>query len=227
VLTQFKIFTFKNVEFIPQLDWKGKLRLVIATVALGGIAALLILQVLQEFFPDEPVTKLMEDMQENANLAAFLQADRLVEQLGIFTIPGIEDLGGLQFGNRLLRWAAGPTIMAIVDSIEGAGRFASKMMDGERSVDKQEQAERFVVKLIRSWMPGGTELVRVKRAMDEAKDPEEALRILINMTTKEQEKRHQKILRDQSRAPKPGRFGAPAFGKSSLGKPAFPKASGF
>ena len=178
VLMQFKTFTFKEIEFIRQLDWKQQVKFVVATIALGGPAAFLILQALQRFWPDDDITKLAEELQESYNVAAFLQAEQLTRQLGVFTIPGLEDLGGWEFGNRILSWAAGPTINSFIQTAQDAGRWVADPEGSNRA--SMTPAERFVTTLIRSWMPGGTEILRVKRAMDEADSPQEALRILIN-----------------------------------------------
>ncbi len=180
ILMQFKTFTFKELEFIRGLTPKQKIKFAAATVALGGFAALLILQAMKHFFPNSEVTKHMEQFQESANVAGFLHADRLVDQLGVFTVPGLEDLGGGQFGNRILRWAAGPSISSILDSIQGAAQFAAAKNKAEPPLKKQERAEKFLATLIRGWVPGGSEIMRVKRAVDEAKNPEEAVRILVN-----------------------------------------------
>lgn len=181
ILMQFKTFQLKEIEFIRQLTPKQKLKFVLAVLVLAGPAALLIYQAMKRFMPDDEATQLMEEWQETYNVAAFLHAGKLSEQLGIYTIPGMESLGEWEYGNRLLKWAGGPTIAAMIDQIASAGRFAvagEPLKEGPRG--GRSAAEQFLVTTIRGWLPTGTELLRARRAMEEAKTPDEALRILVN-----------------------------------------------
>jgi hypothetical protein len=220
VLMQFKTFTFKELEFIEQLPWKGKLKFLIATLLLGGPAALLIVQGLKTFFPHSDITKKAEELQESANLAALLHSQRIVDQFGIFTVPGLEDFGTANFANRMFAWAAGPTVNAMADTIMKSGIAVASMGPGEKPYRKRMKrpssptlrameapfdlavkgmrsvgvdrgpAEQWILGMIRDWAPGGAELLRAKKAMDEAKTPQEAVRILFNFVEEDKKKRH-------------------------------------
>lgn len=97
----------------------------------------------------------------------------------------MDSLGGYQFKDRMLRWAAGPTITAMLDSIQDAARFAKN----------PEKAEKFMGTLLRSWVPGGIQLQRVGRAMENARTPDEALSILLNAAPEQKKRATPKELR--------------------------------
>jgi hypothetical protein len=189
VLMQFKTFTMKEIEFIRQLDWKQRMKFIAATLLLGGPAAFLIVQALKMFFPDADITEKAEELQESANLAALLHAQKVVDQFGVFTVPGLEDFGGANFTNRMLGWAAGPTVNAMLNTVQASGVAMGAGKDQPRtSEQKRAAAEKWLMTMIRSWAPGGTELVRAKKAMDEAKTPEEAVRILVNFVDQDKKR---------------------------------------
>lgn len=177
LLLQFKTFTFKEVEFLSKLDRREQARFAAATVALGGPAAFGISQAVAFFFPGSDLDKLLERWNESFNVAALLQADNIARQLGIFIVPGVEDLGAFNFKDRLLRWAAGPTLNSMMDLAQAASRL-----------DDPNYGERLITAAVRGWVPGGAELRRVKRAMDEAQDPQDAIRILLNLAYRERGK---------------------------------------
>ena len=181
VFMQFKTFTLKEIEFIRQLDWKQKIKFLVAALLLGGPAALGIVQALKRFFPDDDITKKAEELQESYNLAALLHAQKIVNQFGIFTVPGLEDFGGNTLKPRILEWAAGPTLNSMIDIVMASG-IAVTGTDAAKKTKEQRRAaaEKFFTTLVRGWMPGGSELLRAKRAMDEAKTPIESVRILVN-----------------------------------------------
>lgn len=217
VLMQFKTFTFKEIEFIRGLNWKQQLKFVVATLLLGGPAAFLIVQALQTFMPNSPITKKAEDLQKSLNLAGVMHAQKIRDQFGVFTIPGLEDLGDYDYKDKILQWAAGPTVNAMLDTLAKAGRAVKTMGPGDATRTPLKQpsspvlraaespylyavkglqaagvdrgaAEQFITSLIRGWTPGGAQLMRVKKAMDEAKSPAEAARILSNFVEKEKVK---------------------------------------
>lgn len=169
LVMQFKVFTLKELEFMRSLDKTQKLKFVIMTLAMGGPASLLLQQAVKYFFPDSDVSEMFDTWQEKYNLAALLHADHLAKQFGIYTIPGIEDLGQKNFSQRLLSWAAGPTISSMIDTIDAA------FHKGEG------YGERLLTAIFRGWVPSGTELVRLKRAVETADNPQEFVQTLIGI----------------------------------------------
>ncbi len=168
VVMQFKVFTFKELEFIRSLSPAQQVKFAAATIALGGPAAFLIVQFFREFFPEWPITELLEQWQETYNIAAMLHLEHLSRQLGVFAIPGVNDLGDRAFSQRIVSWMVGPTANAIADTLGALGEFP-----------KRRDAERVALQVMRAWAPGGVEATRVVRAMNETDDPVERLKILI------------------------------------------------
>lgn len=168
ILMQFKTFTVKQLEFVGQLNRKQQAEFAAWTVALGGPASLLILQAFKQFFPDWEATALLEQWQESWNVAAWLQAGRLQYQMGVFTIPGLENVGSGRLKDRMGQWLMGPTTSTLFDNLDATG----KMLKDPSKFDKWAES------LVRGWAPGGVEWMRVKKAWEEAEGPEEALRIL-------------------------------------------------
>jgi hypothetical protein len=168
ILMQFKTFTIKQLEFIGQLDRKQQAQFAAWTVALGGPASLLLVQAFQTFFPDWEVTRWMEEWQEKWNIAAWLQAGRLQYQMGVFTIPGMEDAGSGRLRDRMGSWLMGPTIGTAFDV---ADQSVKTLKDPSRF-------DKWIESIMRGVAPGGTQAVRVKRVIEGADSPEEAARIL-------------------------------------------------
>lgn len=166
VVMQFKTFTIKEVEFVRDLPPAGKAKFALWSVLLGGLATLGIVQALTALLgKDSDVVEMIDEFQETWNVAGFLGADHLAKQFGIYIVPGLEDVGRRDFKARLLTWAAGPTIATILDIVDA-------------SMKDRDRTEKVVAAVVRGVVPGGAEMMRVKRAMTEADSPEEALRLL-------------------------------------------------
>lgn len=197
-IMQFKTFQIKGVEALRHMDWKERRRFALAGLALGGPAALGIVQLATILFGDDnDFVEQLEGWQENMHIAAFLHADNLARQIGIFIVPGLEDLGRYNAKESLLSWAAGPTISSMMDMA----------IAGNATIKDRQQAGWFISEIIRGVVPGGVELNRIHRAMTEAKDPADAMRIL---TSWYYENTGRQAPTGAPRAPKPPTASPPA-----------------
>ncbi len=169
IVMQFKTFTVKQLEFISELSPRQRVQLALWTVLLGGPASLGIQQALNLFFPDDEITEMVNEWQESLSLAAMLQLNRLKYQMGLFTIPGMEDVGSGRLKERLATWAMGPSLTSIVDLTDRT----VKLVRDPDTFDKW--AENF----IRGWIPGGVQASRVNKAWNEAVSAEDAAQILV------------------------------------------------
>jgi hypothetical protein len=159
-------FVFKRMRFQPR---RVKAKFALGLIALGGPAAVGLLQVARTILDeDDELLEMLEGWQDTMNVAAFLHADNLARQIGVFWVPGLEDVNRWDAKARLLGWAAGPTISSIIDSAQA----------GSQSLSDRDKASQFVATLFRGFAPGGAELRRIRRAMDDADGPRDALRIL-------------------------------------------------
>jgi hypothetical protein len=177
VVMQFKTFQVKQMEFafkhMRHQPRPVKVKFALGLVALGGPAAVGLLQVARIVLDeDDDLLEMIEDWQTTMNIAALLHADNLARQLGVFWIPTLEDIGEAEYDaeGRIFGWAAGPTLSTIADIA----------VAGSRSLQKPEKGGQLVTAIVRGVFPGGTELRRIKRAMEEARNPRDALRILVN-----------------------------------------------
>lgn len=184
VVGQFKTFTFKLIEGFGDLTGAQKTKFAAMAMALGGPAALGILQSFQAFLPHAGVTRELEKWQETWNLAAFLHADHLGKQFGIYSVPGIETYGGKGIKGTLLEWAAGPTINSILDIVEAATKGKEQWT---HLYDKNGKPTKLITAIARD-VPAGVELLRVEKSFREAKSTEDVLRILAGFERPEPKK---------------------------------------
>jgi hypothetical protein len=114
------------------------------------------------------MTELLEKWHEEANIAAWLGATRLSYQMGLFTIPGLEHFGSGQATAKIAQWVMGPTFGTLTD-------IGDK---GVKALKDPEKFDKFGESIVRGVVPGGAEIMRARKAYEEAEDAGEALRIL-------------------------------------------------
>lgn len=168
ILMQFKTFTVKQLEFVGMLNRRQQMEFAAWTVALGGPASVLLLQAFQKFFPDWEVTEWMEEWNESWNVAAWLQAERLKYQMGVFTVPGVEFLGSGRLSERMAKWMGGPTLTTVYDLADSS----------VATLNDPAKFDKWAESVVRGMVPGGVEWLRAKKAWEEAEDAGEAVRIL-------------------------------------------------
>jgi hypothetical protein len=174
ILMQFKTFTVKQLEFIKQLNRRQKAQLAMWTLLLGGPASLGIQQALNMFFPDDEITEMINSWQEAFNLSAWLNLNRLKYQMGLFTIPGMEDVGSGRLKERIATWAMGPSVSSLLD----LGDRTAKLVKDPETFDKWAET------VIRGWVPGGVQAMRIKKANEDAVSAEDFAAIMVGAEKK-------------------------------------------
>lgn len=182
VLYQFKVFSLKSWEmFWNHMDRAERTKLMLWSVAVGGPTAMGVSYLMHTFMPSSPYTEKLDEFQETANLAAFLQIPRMAQAVGIWQVPLADQFSTFQqdygrWWEQSAKWLAGPTINAIADTVYDSVKLAAAGA-GDNG-DAQEKAWKFTFDLLRNWVPGGVTLRRLGQAMKEGDNTEDQLKIL-------------------------------------------------
>ncbi len=174
---QFKTFSLKAFEmFFHNMSHVERLKYLLWTVAIGGPAALALTSLMHSTMPDSQYTKKLDDWQETASLAGFLQMPRLAKAVGVWQFPGADEVVApyRDWWKNMAEYVAGPTINGIVGTLHAAGVEGMNLNDEEAN----GRAWKLTMELMKDWMPAGTALRRLGQAMQQGNTTEEQLRIL-------------------------------------------------
>lgn len=171
VVMQFKSFPLKQLEFMRGLRGKEAVRFALANVMLGGFGAFYLRQALNAIGDDWEVTKWVNQFDESFSVAALLHAWKLADQVGLKQVPGTDKLGEGGWTDWTLRWIAGPSLMALFETVQDTARMSTGGLD----------AARWTKTLIRAWAPGGVQINRTLKAVEKTQDPWERLEIMLNL----------------------------------------------
>jgi hypothetical protein len=188
VLMQFKSFPLKQLEFMRSLRGREAVRFAIANVVLGGFGAFYIRQALNAVGPDWEVTEWINRFDESFSVAALLHAWKLGDQLGIKQVPGTDKLGESGWVDWTFRWIAGPSLMALFETVQDTARLTSGNI----------VADQWMKTLIRAWAPGGVQINRALKAVEKTEDPMERMEILLNLGEEDIRNRGERVAEELS-----------------------------
>lgn len=171
VIMQFKTFPIKQLEFMRTLGRHEAIKFALANVLLGGFGSMYIRQALNAAGPDWEVTEWVNRFDDSFSVAALLHYWKLADQLGVKQVPGTDKLGERGWTDWTLRFIAGPSIMAMFETVQDTARLSNGKID----------AGMWMKTLIRAWAPSGIQINRAIKAMETTQDPWERMEIMLNL----------------------------------------------